>query len=71
MCPVACAGAAAAEAVYVGDSYFVDVLGAREVGMGAVLFDPGRLWGPRDCPVADGLDAAVSLALSAPIGGSR
>ncbi len=59
------AGAAPAEAVYVGDSYFVDVLGAREVGMGAVLFDPGQLWGPRDCRVADGLGAAVSLALSA------
>ena len=60
------AGAAPAEAVYVGDSYFVDVLGAREVGMGAVLFDPGHLWGPRDCRVADGLGAAVDLALSAP-----
>ena len=59
------AGAAPAEAVYVGDSYFVDVLGAREVGMGAVLFDPGQLWGPRDCHVADGLGAAVDLALSA------
>ena len=58
------AGAAPAEAVYVGDSYFVDVLGAREVGMGAVLFDPGRLWGPRDCRVADGLASAVDLALS-------
>jgi len=60
------AGVAAAEAVYVGDSYFVDVLGARESGMGAVLFDPGRLWGPRDCGVADGLGAAVDLALAAP-----
>jgi FMN phosphatase YigB (HAD superfamily) len=60
------AGVAPAEAVYVGDSYFVDVRGAREVGMGAVLFDPGRVWGPRDCPVADGLRAAVALALAAP-----
>jgi HAD superfamily hydrolase (TIGR01509 family) len=59
------AGAAPAEAVYVGDSYFVDVLGAREVGMGAVLFDPGRLWGPRDCHMADGLGAAIDLALRA------
>ena len=32
---------------------------AREVGMGAVLFDPGQLWGSRDCHVADGLGAAV------------
>jgi len=32
--------------------------------MGAVLFDPGQLWGPRDCHVAGGLGAAVDLALS-------
>jgi putative hydrolase of the HAD superfamily len=58
------AGAAADEAVCVGDSYFVDVLGARQVGMGAVLFDPGGLWRERDCPTAAGLCAAVELALS-------
>ena len=57
-------GAAPAEAVYVGDSYLVDVLGARAVGMGAVLFDPGLAWGPRDCPTARTLTDAVSLALS-------
>ena len=57
------AGAAPDEAAYVGDSYFVDVIGSRQVGMGSVLFDPGRLWGPRDCAVADGLDAAVAMAL--------
>lgn len=56
------AGVAAGEAVYVGDSYFVDVLGARGVGMGAVLFDPGGCWGQRDCRVASGLCAAVDLA---------
>jgi putative hydrolase of the HAD superfamily len=56
------AGVAAAEAVYVGDSYFVDVLGARNVGMGAVLFDPGGHWGERDCPTATGLLEAVALA---------
>jgi putative hydrolase of the HAD superfamily len=57
------AGAEPAEAVYVGDSYFVDVVGSRAVGMGAVLFDPGRLWDAPDCAVADGLSAAVRLAL--------
>lgn len=57
------AQAGAGEAVYVGDSYFVDVLGARQVGMRAVLFDPGGLWGERDCLVAPGLCAAVELAL--------
>jgi HAD superfamily hydrolase (TIGR01509 family) len=58
------AGATPGETVYVGDSYFVDVIGARRAGLGAVLFDPGRLWGERDCPVATSLGAAVELALS-------
>jgi len=57
------AGAAPDEAVYIGDSYFVDVLGARQVGMEGILFDPGRFWGARDCRIAAGLAAAVSLAL--------
>lgn len=53
----------AGEAVYVGDSYFVDVRGARAVGMRAVLFDPGGVCGARDCPTAPGLSAAAELAL--------
>ena len=57
------AGTTPAETVYVGDSYFVDVVGARQAGLGAVLFDPGRVWGERDCAVADGLRAAVERAL--------
>jgi putative hydrolase of the HAD superfamily len=51
------------EAVYIGDSYFVDVVGARRAGLGAVLFDPGRLGGARRCLAAPGLRAAVALAL--------
>jgi len=46
----------------VGDSYFVDVRGARAVGMGAVLFDPGGVWGHRDCPTVTGLRTAAALA---------
>jgi putative hydrolase of the HAD superfamily len=57
-------GAAPAETVYVGDSYFVDVVGARQAGLGAVLFDPGGMWGERDCAVATGLCAAIERALS-------
>ena len=53
-----------AETVYIGDSYFVDVVGARRAGLGAVLFDPARLWGERDCAIATGLGAAVEHALS-------
>jgi len=58
------AGTAPAETIYVGDSYFVDVVGARQAGLGAVLFDPGRTWGERDCAVATSLSAAVEHALS-------
>jgi putative hydrolase of the HAD superfamily len=54
----------ASEAVYVGDSYFVDVRGARAVGMGAVLFDPGAACGARDCPTATTLGEAAALALT-------
>ena len=53
----------AEETVYVGDSYFVDVVGARRAGWGAVLFDPGRVWPDRECPVAAGLCSAVDLSL--------
>src|SRR5215472_2091824 len=57
------AKARAEECVYVGDSYFVDVVGARRAGWNAVLFDPGRVWPERECPVAEDLCAAVDLAL--------
>ncbi len=51
------------EAVYIGDLYSVDVLGARAAGMEAVLLDPGGVWGELDCPTARSLGAAVRLAL--------
>jgi FMN phosphatase YigB (HAD superfamily) len=52
------------EAVYIGDLYSVDVLGARAAGIAAVLLDPGGVWGARDCPVARSLAGAVRLALA-------
>ena len=57
------AGTRADATVYIGDSYFVDVVGARRAGLGAVLFDPGRVSDARDCVVAAGLADAVTLAL--------
>ena len=57
------AGVRPAEAVYVGDLYAVDVLGARGAGMEAILIDPGACWGRRDCHAASGPLAAVRLAL--------
>jgi len=50
-------------AVYIGDLYSVDVLGARGAGLDAVLLDPRGLWGPRDCLLARGLDDAVRRCL--------
>src|SRR5262245_56249570 len=55
------AGVRAEEAVYVGDLYSVDVLGARAAGLSAVLLDPGGCWGARDCPVARTVLDAVKL----------
>ena len=57
------AGVAARDAVYVGDLYSVDVLGARGAGLAGILLDPGGFWGPRDCHLARGLDEAVRIAL--------
>jgi putative hydrolase of the HAD superfamily len=51
------------EAVYVGDLYSIDVLGARAAGLDAILLDPGAHWGPRDCPTAADVLAAVELLL--------
>jgi putative hydrolase of the HAD superfamily len=53
------AGVVAAEAAYVGDLYSIDVLGARRVGLRAVLLDPGGCWGGRDCPTAPSVLGAV------------
>ncbi|MEK7879890.1 MAG: HAD-IA family hydrolase [candidate division NC10 bacterium] len=53
---------APAEAVYIGDLYSVDVLGARGAGLRAILLDPGKVWGNVDCPVAQTLGEAVALA---------
>lgn len=56
------AGVSAGDAVYVGDLYSIDVLGARGAGVRAVLLDPGGCWGKRDCPVArDVLEAVRSI----------
>jgi putative hydrolase of the HAD superfamily len=53
------------QAVYVGDLYSIDVIGARAAGMGAVLLDPGRCAGQRDCPTALDVLDAVRLLLGA------
>ncbi len=56
------------EAVYVGDLYSVDVLGARGAGLAAVLLDPGGCWGPRDCPAAPSVLEAARLIVDGDAG---
>ena len=57
------AGVEPHEAMYIGDLYSVDVLGARSAGMQAILLDPIGAWGERDCTNAQSLDHAVRLAI--------
>jgi putative hydrolase of the HAD superfamily len=45
------AGVRPHEALYVGDTYVLDVLGARAVGMHAALIDRDGVSPPLDCPV--------------------
>ena len=40
-----------AQAIYIGDNYYADILGARASGINPVLFDPDRLFPEADCPV--------------------
>ncbi len=51
------------EAVYVGDVYSVDYLGARAAGMQALLFDVAGVYAHRDLPhISDLTDLTAALA---------
>jgi FMN phosphatase YigB (HAD superfamily) len=43
------ANVTAREAVYVGDNYFADVVGARRAGLTPVLVDPRGVFPEADC----------------------
>lgn len=58
------AGVEASRAVYVGDYYSVDVLGARRAGLEALLLDPLGVWPDLDCPKVKDLGAVVEFALA-------
>jgi putative hydrolase of the HAD superfamily len=49
-------GATAAEALYVGDNYWADVVGARRVGVTPVLLDPQLLFPEAGCLILERLD---------------
>ncbi|HWO93339.1 MAG TPA: HAD-IA family hydrolase [Dehalococcoidia bacterium] len=56
------AGVAADEALYVGDSYVADVIGARTAGLRAVLIDREGKAPPVDCDVVRSLEEVLALA---------
>lgn len=45
------ANAEACETIYVGDNYYADVIGARNVNILPVLLDPDNVFPDADCPV--------------------
>lgn len=55
------AGLQAGEALYIGDSYISDVLGARAAGIRAVLIDRERRAPEVDCPVVTSLLDVLKL----------
>ena len=50
------------EAAYVGDLYWVDVVGARAAGLRPVLYDPFDLNQNHDCLCIKSIDALLELA---------
>jgi len=42
-------------AIYVGDNYFADIVGARGAGLVPVLYDPEDVFPDADCVVIDAL----------------
>jgi putative hydrolase of the HAD superfamily len=56
-------GVAPEEALYVGDLYEVDVVGARAAGMEAVLFAPSSSGPARPCPTAGSIEELVDALL--------
>jgi putative hydrolase of the HAD superfamily len=53
-------GLSAQEAVYVGDNYFADVVGARRAGLTPILFDPDEIFPEADCIVIKSFDELIS-----------
>lgn len=59
------AGVKADEALYVGDNYFADIVGAQGVGIPAVLIDPEGLFPEATVPVINGIEELAELILVA------
>lgn len=57
-------GASPSEAVYVGDNYFADVIGAQRAGLHPVLLDPEGIFPEATCPVIRRIGELKSILLS-------
>lgn len=56
-----CMRIAAQDALYVGDNYYADIVGAQNAGMPAVLFDPRGVFPATLCPRIDQLSDLLDL----------
>lgn len=55
------ADATAGQALYIGDNYFADVIGARRAGLQPVLYDPKGIFDDPGCPVISSFQDLMSL----------
>ena len=49
------------QAMYIGDNYFADVVGARRAGLQPVLYDPRGIFPDAGCPVLSSFDQLPSV----------
>ena len=49
------------QAIYVGDNYFADVVGARRAGLQPVLYDPRGIFPEAECPVISSFEQLPSV----------
>jgi HAD superfamily hydrolase (TIGR01549 family) len=54
-------GCLPAQAVYVGDNYFADVVGSRAAGLSPVLYDPRAVFPDPGCPVITDFNQLLPL----------
>jgi len=64
-------GAAPAETLFIGDIYEIDIVGARNAGIAALLLDPLGLYATVDCERIDALGRLLDLLPEQPGGGGR
>ncbi len=53
------AGSPPGKALYVGDNYYADVLGAQRAGIRPILVDPQGVFPDAECPVIDSVGEIV------------